>query len=57
MRVFASFRRPPARPARMARISPSIETAVSILAEILAVRAGRVGGRLKDAETRIHAAL
>jgi len=33
------------------------ETAVSILAEILAVRAGRVGGRLKDAQTRIHAAL
>jgi xanthine dehydrogenase accessory factor len=36
--------------------SPS-ETAVSILAEILAERAGRPGGRLKDAKTRIHAAL
>jgi xanthine dehydrogenase accessory factor len=33
------------------------ETAVSMLAEILAVRAGRAGGRLKDAETRIHASL
>ena len=31
------------------------ETAVSILAEILAVRAGRAGGRLKDAPGRIHA--
>ena len=31
------------------------ETAVSILAEILAVRAGRSGGRLKDASGRIHA--
>ena len=36
--------------------SPS-ETAVSILAEILAVRAGRAGGRLRDLETRIHASL
>ena len=33
------------------------ETAVSILAEILAVRAGREGGRLRDAKTRIHVAL
>ena len=33
------------------------ETAVSILAEILAVRAGRSGGRLKDASGRIHAEL
>lgn len=31
------------------------ETAVSILAEILAVRAGRAGGRLVDATARIHA--
>lgn len=31
------------------------ETAVSILAEILAVRAGRAGGPLKAAEQRIHA--
>jgi xanthine dehydrogenase accessory factor len=31
------------------------ETAVSILAEILAVRAGREGGRLKTAKGRIHA--
>ena len=31
------------------------ETAVSILAEILAVRADRTGGRLRDAKTRIHA--
>jgi xanthine dehydrogenase accessory factor len=31
------------------------ETAVSILAEILAVRAGRSGGRLMDAKGRIHA--
>jgi xanthine dehydrogenase accessory factor len=31
------------------------ETAVSILAEILAVRAGRSGGRLKEAKGRIHA--
>ena len=30
------------------------ETAVSILAEILAVRAGRFGGRLRDAKGRIH---
>ena len=30
------------------------ETAVSILAEILAVRAGRSGGRLKEAAGRIH---
>jgi xanthine dehydrogenase accessory factor len=30
------------------------ETAVSILAEILAVRAGRSGGRLRDATSRIH---
>jgi xanthine dehydrogenase accessory factor len=36
--------------------SPS-ETAVSILAEILAVRAGRDGGRLRKAKTRIHASL
>jgi xanthine dehydrogenase accessory factor len=33
------------------------ETALSILAEIIAVRAGRAGGRLKDAETRIHSPL
>jgi xanthine dehydrogenase accessory factor len=33
------------------------ETAVSMLAEILAARAGRAGGRLKDARTRIHASL
>jgi xanthine dehydrogenase accessory factor len=33
------------------------ETAVSMLGEILAMRAGRAGGRLKDAKTRIHAAL
>ncbi len=33
--------------------SPS-ETAVSILAEILAVRAGRSGGRLRGATSRIH---
>jgi xanthine dehydrogenase accessory factor len=31
------------------------ETAVSILAEILAVRAGRAGGPLRDASGRIHA--
>ena len=31
------------------------ETALSILAEILAVRAGRVGGPLKTAKKRIHA--
>jgi xanthine dehydrogenase accessory factor len=31
------------------------ETAVSILGEILAVRAQRSGGRLRDARTRIHA--
>jgi xanthine dehydrogenase accessory factor len=35
--------------------STPAETAVSILAEILAVRAGREGGRLKDATGRIHA--
>ena len=33
------------------------ETAVSILAEILAIRSGRAGGRLRDAKTRIHASL
>jgi len=33
------------------------ETALSILAEILAVRAARPGGRLKEAKTRIHARL
>ncbi|HKI91856.1 MAG TPA: XdhC family protein [Gaiellaceae bacterium] len=31
------------------------ETALSMLAEILAVRAGRGGGRLKDSRLRIHA--
>jgi xanthine dehydrogenase accessory factor len=31
------------------------ETALSMLAEILAARAGRSGGPLKDAATRIHA--
>jgi xanthine dehydrogenase accessory factor len=31
------------------------ETAVAILAEMLAVRAGRSGGPLKDARGRIHA--
>lgn len=31
------------------------ETSVSILAEIIAVRAGREGGRLKDSARRIHA--
>jgi xanthine dehydrogenase accessory factor len=31
------------------------ETAVSMLAEILAVRAGRSGGRLRDSSSRIHA--
>jgi xanthine dehydrogenase accessory factor len=31
------------------------ETAISILAEILAVRAARPGGRLRDARQRIHA--
>jgi len=31
------------------------ETAVSMLAEIMAVRAGRDGGRLRDASGRIHA--
>jgi xanthine dehydrogenase accessory factor len=31
------------------------ETALSILGEILAVRAGRPGGRLQDAKRRIHA--
>jgi xanthine dehydrogenase accessory factor len=35
-------------------ITPA-ETAVSILAEILAVRAGRDGRRLKTAKGRIHA--
>jgi len=30
------------------------ETAVSILAEILAVRSGRMGGRLKESKGRIH---
>jgi xanthine dehydrogenase accessory factor len=33
------------------------ETALSILAEILAVRAGRDGGRLRAAKDRIHAAV
>ncbi len=33
------------------------ETALSILGEILAVRAGRDGGRLKHRENRIHASL
>ncbi|HZQ66811.1 MAG TPA: XdhC family protein [Gaiellaceae bacterium] len=33
------------------------ETALSILAEVLAVRAGREGGRLKAAKQRIHAAV
>ena len=31
------------------------ETAISILAEILAVRAGRPGGLLRETSTRIHA--
>jgi xanthine dehydrogenase accessory factor len=33
------------------------ETAISILGEILAVRSGRSGGRLKDGQGRIHAEL
>ena len=33
------------------------ETALSMLAEIVAVRANRDGGRLKDAQTRIHSPL
>ncbi len=33
------------------------ETAVSILAEIIAARGGRSGGQLRDAKTRIHASL
>jgi len=33
------------------------ETAVSILAEIIAARSGRDGGRLRDAKNRIHASL
>jgi xanthine dehydrogenase accessory factor len=33
------------------------ETALSILAEILAVRAGRAGGRLRDSAQRIHVEL
>jgi xanthine dehydrogenase accessory factor len=33
------------------------ETALSMLAEIIAVRANRAGGRLKDAGTRIHSPL
>jgi xanthine dehydrogenase accessory factor len=33
------------------------ETAVSILAEIIAARAGHEGGRLRDRKARIHAAL
>ena len=31
------------------------ETALSMLAEMLATRAGRSGGSLRDAKTRIHA--
>jgi xanthine dehydrogenase accessory factor len=31
------------------------ETALSIMAEILAIRAGRAGGFLKDGRQRIHA--
>jgi xanthine dehydrogenase accessory factor len=33
------------------------ESAVSILAEIIAARSGRDGGRLREAKTRIHASL
>jgi len=33
------------------------ETAVSILAEIIAARSGRPGGQLRDAKNRIHASL
>ncbi len=33
------------------------ETALSMLAEILALRAGRAGGRLKEAKARIHASI
>jgi xanthine dehydrogenase accessory factor len=33
----------------------SAETALSVLAEMLATRAGRPGGSLRDAKTRIHA--
>ena len=33
------------------------ETALSILGEIMAVRAGRDGGRLKESSGRIHAEL
>jgi xanthine dehydrogenase accessory factor len=35
----------------------SAETALSVLAEMLATRAGRAGGSLRDAKTRIHAEL
>jgi xanthine/CO dehydrogenase XdhC/CoxF family maturation factor len=38
-------------------VSEHGELAVSILAEILAVRAGRSGGWLRDASGRIHAGL
>ena len=31
------------------------ETALSILAEIVALRAGRSGGRLRESKQRIHA--
>jgi hypothetical protein len=35
-------------------IFPDSETALSILAEVLAVRAQRPGGPLRDAKQRIH---
>jgi hypothetical protein len=37
------------------RVCVATETAVSALGEILAVRAARPGGRLRDARQRIHA--
>jgi xanthine dehydrogenase accessory factor len=32
------------------------ETAISILAELIAIRRGHTGGRLKDAKGRVHGA-
>jgi xanthine dehydrogenase accessory factor len=55
--VLATRRSAPRGVGSKLAVSEHGELAVSILAEILAVRAGRSGGRLRDASGRIHAEL
>jgi xanthine dehydrogenase accessory factor len=55
--VLATRRSAPRPVGSKLAVSEHGELAVSILAEILAVRAGRSGGRLRDASGHIHAEL